>query len=147
MKIWIDADASPNPVKEIVFRAASRRRISVVLVANQPIRVPRSPFIKSVQVSGGFDEADHYIVANASPGDIAVTADIPLASELVEKDVHVLTPRGEAQTRDNIRQKLVMRDFMEEMRSSGLAQGGPRPYGDKDKQAFANGLDRLLGKR
>ena len=147
MKIWIDADASPNPVKEIVFRAATRRKIQTVLVANQPVRVPRSPFIKAIQVSGGFDEADNYIVANAGAGDIAVTADIPLASELIEKDVRVLTPRGVAQTAENIREKLVMRDFMEEMRGSGLAQGGPRPYSDKDKQAFANGLDRLLAQR
>ncbi len=147
MKIWIDADASPNPVKEIVFRAATRRKIQTVLVANQAVRVPRSPFIKAIQVSGGFDEADNYIVANAAAGDIAVTADIPLASELIEKDVRVLTPRGVAQTAENIREKLVMRDFMEEMRGSGLARGGPRPYSDKDKQAFANGLDRLLAQR
>ena len=147
MKIWIDADASPNPVKEIVFRAATRRKIQTVLVANQPVRVPRSPFIKAIQVSGGFDEADNYIVANSAAGDIAITADIPLASELIEKDVQVLTPRGVAQTPENIREKLIMRDFMEEMRGSGLAQGGPRPYSDKDKQAFANGLDRLLAQR
>ncbi len=144
MKIWIDADAAPNAVKEIVFRAAERRGIETILVANQAIRTPPSRHIRAVQVAGGFDVADDYIVQHAAAGDLAITADIPLAAELVERDVHVLNPRGESYTRDNVRQRLVMRDLMEELRGSGLAQGGPSAYGTKEKQAFANALDRLL---
>lgn len=147
MKIWIDADACPNPVKEIVFRAAERRQIETVLVANQFLRTPPSRFIKALQVSGGFDEADKYIAEHAQAGDIAVTADIPLAAELVAQGVRTLNPRGHLYTPDNVRQQLVMRDFMEEMRSGGVAQGGgPPPFGTKEKQAFANALDRLLAR-
>lgn len=147
MKIWIDADAAPNPVKEIVFRAAERLQIETVLVANHALRTPPSRLIKSIQVEHGFDVADNYLVAHAEAGDLVITSDIPLAAELVEKDVRVLTPRGEPYDRNNVRQRLVMRDFMEEMRGSGLVHGGPPPFGPKEKMAFANALDRLLARR
>lgn len=147
MKIWVDADACPNPIKEIVFRAAERRELPALLIANQPVRVPPSRHIKAIQVSGGFDVADDYIVEHADAGDLAITADIPLAAALVEKGVHVLSPRGQAFTDSNVRQQLAMRDFMDTMRSSGLQiQGGPAAFSTRDKQAFANALDRLLQK-
>lgn len=144
MKIWLDADASPVPVKEIVFRAAERRQVETILVANQYLRTPPSRFIRAIQVPSGFDVADNYLVQEAQPGDLVVTADIPLAAELVEKRVHVISPRGQVFDASNVRQKLVMRDFMEEMRGSGLVSGGPSTYGAKEKQAFANALDRIL---
>lgn len=145
MKIWIDADACPKPVKEIVFRAAERRAIETILVANQHIRVPPSRYIRAIQVSGGFDVADDHIAAQAEPGDLAITADIPLAAALVEKKVHVLSPRGQAFTDSNVRQQLAMRDFMDTMRGSGVQMsGGPPAYSERDKQEFANALDRLL---
>lgn len=148
MKIWVDADACPNPVKAILFRAAERLSIETILVANQYLRVPSSKYIRAAQVSGGFDVADDYIAEHAQAGDVAVTADIPLAAELVEKDVRVLDPRGQAFTHSNVRQQLAMRDFMDTMRGSGvLVQGGPAAYSDRDKQAFANALDRLLHAR
>jgi uncharacterized protein YaiI (UPF0178 family) len=147
LKIWIDADAAPKPVKEIVFRAAERLEIETVLVANHALHTPPSRYIKAVQVEHGFDVADDYLVAQAQAGDVAITADIPLAAELMEKNVHVLTPRGEQYTAASVRQRLVMRDFMEEMRGSGLVSGGPPPFGQKDKMAFANALDRLLAQR
>jgi uncharacterized protein YaiI (UPF0178 family) len=148
MKIWVDADACPNPVKTILFRTAERLSIETILVANQYLRVPTSKYIRAAQVSGGFDVADDYIVEHAKAGDVAITADIPLAAELVEKDVRVLDPRGQAFTHSNVRQQLAMRDFMDTMRGSGvLVQGGPPAYGDRDKQAFANALDRLLHAR
>ncbi len=144
MRIWVDADACPNPVKEIVFRAAERRALEVVLVANQPIRTPPSKRIRAVQVAAGFDVADNYIVRQAQAGDLVITADIPLAAELVPRQVRVLDPRGALYTEANIRERLNIRDFMEEMRASGQARGGPRPYSAADRQAFANALDRLL---
>jgi uncharacterized protein YaiI (UPF0178 family) len=148
MKIWIDADACPNPVKVIVFRTAERLSLETLLVANQPLRVPPSRFIKAIQVSGGFDVADDYIVEHAAAGDVVITADIPLAAELVAKDVQVLSPRGQAFTDSNVRQQLAMRDFMDTMRGSGLQlEGGPPAYSERDKQAFANALDRLLHAR
>lgn len=148
MKIWIDADACPKPVKDIVVRAAERLGIETVLVANQFLRVPPSRHIRAVQVSGGFDVADDYIAEQAEAGDLAITADIPLAATLVEKDVHVLSPRGQPYTRSNVRQQLAMRDFMDTMRGSGVPmQGGPPAYSERDKQAFANALDRLLHAR
>jgi uncharacterized protein len=144
MKIWIDADASPKPVKEIVFRAAERLQLETVLVANHALRTPPSRFVRAVQVAAGFDVADNYLVQHAMPGDLAITADIPLAAELIDKQVQVIDPRGTLYTRDNIRERLVMRDFMEEMRGSGLAGGGPAAYSNSDKQAFANALVSLL---
>lgn len=146
MQIWIDADACPKPVKEIVFRAAVRTATQVTLVANQPLSVPPSPLIRAIQVSSGFDVADNYIVETAVSGDLLVTADIPLAAEAVAKGLIVVNPRGEEYTRENVRQRLNMRDFMETLRSSGINSGGPAPYSPQDRQAFANSLDRLLAR-
>lgn len=146
MQIWIDADACPKPVKEIVFRAAVRTSTQVTLVANQPLSVPPSPLIRAIQVSSGFDVADNYIVETAVSGDLLVTADIPLAAEAVAKDLIVVNPRGEEYTRENVRQRLNMRDFMETLRSSGINSGGPAPFSQQDRQAFANALDRLLAR-
>lgn len=145
MKIWIDADACPNPVKDVVYNAVLRLRIPLVLVANQPLRPPSSPLIRSVVVQKGFDEADNYLVAQAQPGELVITADIPLAADLVKKGVQVLDPRGTAYDEKNIGERLGMRNFITDMRNAyQLQSGGAAPYSAKDKQAFANGLDRLL---
>jgi uncharacterized protein YaiI (UPF0178 family) len=146
MQIWVDADACPGAVKEILFRAAERKQLTTTLVANQLIRVPGSRFIRSVQVPAGFDVADAEIVRLLSPGDLVVTADIPLASLVLEKGGFALNPRGEFYTPDNIRQHLSMRAFMEELRSGGVETGGPPPYGQSDRQNFANQLDRHLAR-
>lgn len=146
MHIWVDADACPNVIKEILFRAANRVQIPVTLVANQYIKVPPSPYIKSVQVPAGFDVADNYIAQQAEPGDIVITADIPLAADIVAKGAYGINPRGTLYTEQNIKQTLTMRNFMEEMRSTGQASGGPPPLDSKDKQAFANTLDKLLAR-
>lgn len=146
MKIWVDADATPKPVKDILFRAAQRTKVETLLVANQPLSTPNSPYIRSIQVSSGFDVADNFIVQEANEGDIVITADIPLAAEVVEKGAHAINPRGERYTPENIRQRLNMRDFMDTLRASGTHTGGPAAYSQQDKQAFANTLDRLLAK-
>lgn len=146
MKIWVDADATPKPVKDILFRAAQRTKVETLLVANQPLSTPSSPYIRSIQVSSGFDVADNFIVQEANEGDIVITADIPLAAEVVEKGAHAINPRGERYTPENIRQRLNMRDFMDTLRASGTHTGGPAAYSQQDKQAFANTLDRLLAK-
>ncbi|KAE8178514.1 MULTISPECIES: YaiI/YqxD family protein [Photobacterium] len=146
MKIWVDADACPNVVKEILFRAADRAKISVTLVANQYIRTPPSPFLRSIQVEQGFDVADNYIVQECEVGDLVITADIPLADELITKGAHALNPRGELYTKDTIKQRLQMRDFMETMRSSGIQTGGPSALTQADRQNFANKLDAFLAK-
>ena len=147
MTIWVDADACPGVIKEILFRAAERTGTRVTLVANQPVRTPPSRLIDSLQVSSGFDVADDEIVRRVEPGDLVITADIPLASEVMEKGGQALNPRGELYTKDNIRTRLNMRDFMDTMRSSGVQTGGPPPLGPREKQAFANNLDRLLQQR
>ena len=147
MKIWVDADACPIVVKEILFRAAERAHMQVILVANQTMRSPSSAYIQSVQVAAGFDVADNYIVQNMGQGDLVITADIPLAAEVIEKGGKVISPRGEALTTENIRSRLSMRNFMEEMRSSGQVTGGPPPLSKRDRQIFANALDRLLSKQ
>ena len=144
MQIWVDADACPKPVKEILYRAAHKRQITMMLVANQFLSVPASPYIKTTQVGSGFDVADNYIVQEIVAGDVLITADIPLAAEAIAKGAAVINPRGERYTKDSIGARLNMRDFMETMRSSGVVHDGPPPYNDKDKQAFANALDRLL---
>ena len=145
MQIWVDADACPVVVKEILFRAADRTKTLVTLVANQYIRVPRSEYIKTVQVPSGFDVADNEIVKRAAVGDLVITADIPLAAEIIEKGAHALNPRGEMYSTENIRSLLNMRDFMDTMRSSGVdTSGGPPPLNQSDRQAFANQLDRFL---
>ena len=145
--IWVDADACPVAVKEVLYRTAKRLSVPVTLVANQGLQIPRSPWIKAVQVSAGFDVADNYIVKQCRAGDLVITADIPLAAEVIDQEACALNPRGAVYDRENIRQRLAMRDFMEEMRSSGQASGGPPPYGKQEKQAFANALDRLLAQR
>ncbi|HQU15943.1 MAG: DUF188 domain-containing protein [Chromatiales bacterium 21-64-14] len=146
MRVWIDADACPAVVKEILFRAAERVRVELTLVANQPLRVPPSRYIKAIQVAPGFDVADNQIVLLLQPGDLVVTADIPLASEVVKKGAYALNPRGEFYSEDNIRQRLAMRNLMDELRSSGVVSGGPAPLNQRDRQAFANQLDRFLTK-
>jgi len=145
-QIWVDADACPKVIKEILFRAADRMSVPVILVANQPILVPRSRHIRSIQVPAGFDVADNYIVQHLEPGDLVITADIPLAAELIAKGGLALNPRGELYTRENIRQRLNMRDFMDMLRGSGVDTGGPASFSQADRQAFANQLDRLLAK-
>jgi hypothetical protein len=147
MQIWVDADACPNVIKEILFRAADRVAVQVTLVANQVIQVPRSRHIRSIQVASGFDVADNYIVQQARAGDLVVTADIPLASEAIDKGCLALNPRGDLYTEENIRQRLNMRDFMDTMRSSGVDTGGPPAFSQGDRMAFANQLDRLLAQQ
>lgn len=144
MQIWVDADACPNVIKEILFRAADRVAVQVILVANQAISIPRSRHIRSIQVASGFDVADNYIVQQSNSGDLVITADIPLASEVIEKGCLALNPRGELYTEENIRQRLNMRDFMDTMRASGLDTGGPPAFSNSDRMAFANQLDRIL---
>lgn len=144
MTIWVDADACPNVIKEILFRAAIRVETPLILVANHSIRVPPSPWIKMTQVPAGFDVADNYIVQHVVDGDLVITSDIPLAAELIEKKAQVVTSRGESYTPQNIRERLNMRDFMETMRSSGEVTGGPSTLNSRDKQEFANALDRYL---
>ncbi|RMG36789.1 MAG: YaiI/YqxD family protein [Gammaproteobacteria bacterium] len=146
MRIWVDADAAPRVIKEILYRAAERTGIELVLVANQPLQTPPSRHIRSVQVAAGFDVADNYIVQQVAPGDLVVTADIPLAAEVLEKGAAALNPRGERYTEDNIRQRLNMRDFMDTLRASGVHTGGPAAFSQQDRQAFANQLDRYLAR-
>lgn len=145
VKLWIDADAAPRDVKEIVFRAARRLELHTVLVANIRLQVPPgNPFVTAVRVEGGPDVADLHIAESAEPGDVAVTADIPLAAALVEKRVSVIDPRGEEYTAENVGERLAVRDFMDGLRGAGVETGGSRPYGPKDKQTFAAALDRVL---
>lgn len=147
LKLWIDADAAPRDVKEVVFRTARRLKLATILVANQPISAPWDhPFVTAVRVAGGLDVADGYIADHAAPGDVAVTADIPLAARLVEAGVFVLDPRGDEYTEDNVGERLAGRDLMTELRSAGMMGGGPRPYSPKDRQAFAVTLDRVLSR-
>ena len=147
MRIWVDADACPKVIKEILFRAAKRAQVQLTLVANQSLRTPASQHIKSLQVASGFDVADSEIVKQVSPGDLVITADIPLAAQVVDKGAHALNPRGELYTPENIKARLSLRDFMATLRDSGVATGGPAPISQADRQAFANNLDRLLAKR
>src|SRR5450759_701349 len=146
MKIWIDADAAPQDVKEIVFRAARRLQLEAVLVANSWLTPPPgNPFVTAVRVAGGPDIADRHIADHAEPGDVAITADIPLAARLVENQVAVIDVRGEEYTEDNVSDRLSMRDLMDGLRGAGLLEpGGPRPYGPNDIQAFSANLDRVL---
>ncbi len=146
MKIWVDADACPVPAKEILFRAAERTGVEVILVANQPIRKPLLQNIKMLQVPSGFDVADNEIVKRARRGDLVITSDIPLAAEIIDKQAYALNPRGEMYSVNTIKAQLNMRDFMDTMRGSGVQSGGQAPYGKGDRQAFANQLDRFLGK-
>jgi len=145
--IWVDADACPTVIKEILYRAAERKKLPLVLIANQPLRTPPSPYISSLVVSKGFDEADNEIVRRTAPGDLVITADIPLAAEVLEKGGLALNPRGELYSTDTIKQKLTMRDFMETLRASGIQSGGPASLNQSDRQAFANQLDKILQQR
>ena len=146
MKIWVDADACPVVIKEILFRAAERTGLQLTLVANQPLQVPRSRCIKTLQVPAGFDVADDEIVKRLSAGDLVITSDIPLAAEVIGKGGHALSPRGELYSTENIGERLNMRDFMDTMRASGIDTGGPPALSQSDRQAFANYLDQLLTK-
>lgn len=148
MKIWVDADACPVVIKEVLFRAAERTQTFTTLVANHAMRVPPSKFISRLQVSSGFDIADNEIVKRIEPNDLVITGDIPLAAEVIEKGAQALNPRGELYTTENIRSRLNVRDFMETMRSSGVEMaGGPPPLSQADRQNFANNLDRILAKK
>jgi len=146
MRIWVDADACPVVVKEMLYRAAERVGVELVLVANKLLKVPPSAVIRSLRVPAGFDVADRYIADATEPGDLVITADIPLAAAVVRKGGLALNPRGELYTVDNIGEHLSRRDLMDELRGLGLASGGPPPLGDADKRAFANSLDRVLRK-
>jgi uncharacterized protein YaiI (UPF0178 family) len=147
MHIWVDADACPAAIKDILFRVADRLHLPLTLVANRLLRVPPSPHIRALQVPMGFDVADRHIAEVAAEGDLVITADIPLAAALVEKGVMVLNPRGELYSAENIRERLAMRDFMEGMRGAGVDMGGPAALSQADRQAFARQLDRLLARR
>jgi uncharacterized protein len=144
LQIWIDADACPNVIKDILFRTAERRQLSLILVANRIIATPPSLFIKAVQVGKGYDVADNYIVQQCQANDLVITADIPLAAEVVARHAYALNPRGELYTQENIKEHLAMRNFMTELRDTGQVSGGLSAFGQREKQAFANALDRFL---
>ena len=144
MRIWVDADACPGEIKQLLYRAAERRKVKVTLVANQRLRTPRSEFIDSVPVTAGMDVADRRIVELVEPGDLVVTADIPLAAEVVAKGAQALDPRGELYTDANVGERLAVRDLLDELRAGGQITGGPANFSAKDRQAFANQLDRWL---
>lgn len=146
MHIWVDADACPGVIKDILFRAAERIQCPLTLVANKLLRVPPSPYLRALQVPAGFDVADNEIAQRCEPGDLVITADIPLAAQVIAKGGHALNPRGEFYSKENIREALNLRDFMDGLRSSGVQTGGPPPLSQVDRQAFANQLDRFLAK-
>ena len=146
MQIWVDADACPNVIKEILFRVAERLRISLILVANKPLRTPLSRYVRSMRVEAGFNVADKAIAREMAAGDLVITADIPLASEVIGRGGHALNPRGEFYSKENIEELLTMRNFMDELRESGVNTGGPATLSQKDRQAFANQLDRFLAR-
>lgn len=144
MQIWVDADACPKVIKEVLFKAAERAEIPLTLVANQALNIPRSKFITSIRVMPGFDIADNEIVKRLSPGDLVITADIPLASEAVDKGAYALNPRGELYTKENVKARLNMRDFMDTLRASGIDTGGPAALSPAERRTFANELDRFI---
>lgn len=146
MTVWVDADACPNAIKEVLYKAANRTQVPLILVANHYLKVPPSTVIKALQVEAGFDVADDYIAAQVEANDLVITSDIPLAAEVIDKKGHVITARGDIYDKTNIKQKLNMRDFMDTMRSSGEHHGGQASYSAKDKQTFANALDRYLSR-
>jgi len=147
MQIWVDADACPLVVKEILYRAAERRQLSLTLVANKPLRTPRSKFVRAIQVARGFDVADDEIIGRIAAGDLVITADIPLAAEVINRGGHALNPRGEFYTPDNIRERLAMRDLLEKLRESGVQTGGPAALDQTDRKRFADALDRFLARQ
>ena len=144
MRIFVDADACPNAIKEILYRAAERVQIPLILVANTFLKIPKSPYISSQRVGSGFNVADSTIIQKMAPGDLVITADIPLASEVISGNGHALNPRGEFYSKENIEERLSMRNFMDELRDTGVNTGGPGILGQKERQAFANQLDRFL---
>ena len=144
MQIWVDADACPQVIKEILFRAAVRAQVVTTLVANTTLRTPPSPFITTVRVAKGFDVADHHIVQHVQPGDLVITADIPLAAEVIKRGASALDPRGDLYSDDNVSERLAVRNLMQELRSTGDLLGGPAPFGPRDRQLFANRLDGFL---
>ena len=144
MHIWVDADACPKVIKDILYRASERLKLPLTLVANQALQVPRSPYIRTIIVTKGFDVADAEIVRQIATGDLVITADIPLAAAVLEKHAHAISPRGERYSPDTIRERLRIRDMMEQLRDSGIHTGGPATLSQADRQAFANALDRLL---
>lgn len=146
MQIWVDADACPRVIKDILYRAAERKKVQLTLVANQPLQTPASPLIKSIVVEAGFDVADDKIVELLQPGDLVVTADIPLAAAAIKQAGHALNPRGEFYTEDNIHERLAVRNMLDELRGCGIETGGPAAFSACDKQAFANQLDRFLAR-
>ncbi len=146
MHIWVDADACPKVIKEILFRAAERTRTPLILVANSLLRTPPSQYISSLRVGAGFNVADSTIVHKMAPGDLVITADIPLASQVITQDGHALNPRGEFYSKENIEERLAMRNFMDELRNTGVNTGGPSTLSQKNRQNFANQLDRFLAK-
>jgi len=145
-KIWIDADACPKVIKEVIFKTSFRLKISLCLVANSYISIPSGPLLSLIQVEQGEDVADFYIVKHVSKNDLVITADIPLAALVVEKGATAINPRGDLYTEENVRERLSMRDFMKDLRDSGVDTGGPPPFGGKDKVLFANSLNRILAK-
>ena len=145
-KIWVDADACPKVIKEVIFKNSARLRVPVTLVANNYLEIPLSPLINFIKVDQGADVADFYIVENIAPKDLAITADIPLAALIVKKGATAINPRGELYTEENVRERLSMRDFMQNLRDSGMDTGGPPPFGPKDKELFTNSLNRILTK-
>ncbi len=147
MKIWVDADACPVVIKEILYRAAMRAQIQTIFVANKLLRVPPSPFLSAIQVASGFDVADNRIVSELTAGDLVITSDIPLASQVIEKHGHALNPRGEFYSKENIQERLAMRNFMEELRSSGVETTGPSAFSSADRKAFAAQLDKYIAKQ
>lgn len=146
MKIWVDADACPVVIKEILYKAAERTKSHLILVANRSLRIPISPYINFIKVSAGLDVADNEIAKNIEPGDLVITSDIPLAAIVVEKGATGINPRGDIYTAENIAERLSTRDFMDTLRSSGVETGGPPALSKRDRQTFANSLDRLLNK-
>lgn len=144
MKIWVDADACPAVIREILFRASGRTGIELILVANRKLAIPRLPHVRSMQVSAGFDVADNEIIRQLQPGDLVITADIPLAAEAIAKRGQALNPRGELYTEDTVRERLNMRDFMDTLRASGIQTGGPAALSQADRKAFADSLDSIL---
>ena len=147
MRIWVDADACPLAIKEILYRAAERAQVPMTLVANKALAVPRSPWIRSVQVARGFDVADHEIARQLEAGDLVITADIPLAADVVGRGGHAINPRGELYTTENIRERLATRDFLEKLRETGVQTGGPAPLDNTDRKRFADQLDRFLARK
>ena len=146
MRIWVDADACPHVIKEILFRAADRAEVLTTLVSNMALRTPASPYIRTVRVAKGFDGAAARIVQELQPGDLVITADIPLAAEVIGRGAHALDPRGELYSEDNVRERLAVRNLMQALRSGGEILGGPAPFTQSDRRRFANQLDRFLGR-